>query len=109
MTNEVKLENDTNVQLAQAMDAMSKWSFYLGIERGLKMAMNTIMLKYVGMSMEQYSKAAFKPQVHQMAAVSQIINMLAAGLQEVDNLTKIAEGEAQKAAEEEAKQETESE
>lgn len=83
-------------QMVDAWSAMNRFAFYTGVQRGLMSAMNVIFLKYVGMSFESYTKAAFKPQVHQMASVGSIITLLANGMKEVDELLKLASAEAQK-------------
>ena len=92
-------ENNQAAELQQMVDAwsaMNRFAFYTGVQRGLMSAMNIIFLKYVGMSFESYTKAAFKPQVHQMASVGSIITLLANGMKEVDELLKLATAEAQK-------------
>lgn len=91
-------------KLVETWSAMNKFAFYTGIQRGLMSAMNVIFLKYVGMSFESYTKAAFKPQVHQMASVGSIITLLANGMKEVDELLKLATAEAQKDVEKEEKE-----
>ena len=83
-------------KLVDTWSAMNRFAFYTGVQRGLMSAMNIIFLKYVGMSFESYTKAAFKPQVHQMASVGSIITLLANGMKEVDELLKLATAEAQK-------------
>lgn len=88
-------------KLVDTWSAMNKYAFYTGVQRGLMSAMNVIFLKYVGMSFESYTRAAFKPQIHQMASVSTIITMLANGLKEIDGLLKLAMSEAQKDVEKE--------
>lgn len=92
-------ENNQAAELQKLVDtwsAMNRFAFYTGVQRGLMSAMNIIFLKYVGMSFESYTKAAFKPQVHQMASVGSIITLLANGMKEVDELLKLATAEAQK-------------
>lgn len=91
-------------KLVDTWSAMNKFAFYTGVQRGLMSAMNVIFLKYVGMSFESYTKAAFKPQVHQMASVGSIITLLANGMKEVDELLKLATAEAQKDVEKEEKE-----
>lgn len=92
-------------QMVDAWSAMNKYAFYTGVQRGLMSAMNVIFLKYVGMSFESYTKAAFKPQIHQMAPVSTIVTMLANGLKEIDDLLNLAMTEAQKDVEKEKENE----
>lgn len=92
-------------KLVEAWSNMNKYAFYTGVQRGLMSAMNVIFLKYVGMSFEAYTKAAFKPQVHQMASVGTIVTLLANGLKEIDDLIKLAMTEAQKDVENEKKEE----
>ena len=92
-------ENNQAAELQKLVDtwsAMNRFAFYTGVQRGLMSAMNVIFLKYVGMSFEAYTKAAFKPQVHQMASVGTIVTLLANGLKEIDDLIKLAMTEAQK-------------
>lgn len=101
-------ENNQAAELQQMVDAwsaMNRFAFYTGVQRGLMSAMNVIFLKYVGMSFEAYTKAAFKPQVHQMASVGTIITLLANGLKEIDDLIKLAMSDAQKDVENEKKEE----
>lgn len=88
-------------QMVDAWSAMNKYAFYTGVQRGLMSAMNVIFLKYVGMSFEAYTKAAFKPQIHQMASVSTIVTMLANGLKEIDDLLKLAMTDAKAEVEKE--------
>lgn len=106
MDKEVKEQSQAQElqQMVDAWSAMNRFAFYTGVQRGLMSAMNVIFLKYVGMSFESYTKAAFKPQVHQMASVGSIITLLANGMKEVDELLKLASAEAQKDVEKEEKE-----
>lgn len=83
-------------QLTATFDAMSKYAFWVGVQRGVMSSMNTIMMKYVGMTMEDYSKRMVKPQLHQMAHVGQVTNLLASLLKETNMMMQWAEADAQK-------------
>ena len=95
---EEKKTNQTD-ELQKMVDTwsnMNRYSFFVGTQRGILSAMNVIMIKYTGMSFEQYSKAMIKPQLHQMASVGQCMNLLANLLKSIDELIKVAEIEAKK-------------
>lgn len=99
MENKEKSPETTNLEnMTAAFDAMSKYAFWVGVQRGVMSCMNTIMLRYTGMSMEDYQKKMVKTQVHSMAPVSQIVNMLAQVLKECSIMAQIVEADAQKAA-----------
>lgn len=92
-------------KLIASFDAMSKFAFWTGTQRGVMSSMNTIMLKYVGMSMEEYQKRMVKPQIHAMIPISQVINLLAGLLKEIGIAIEAAEMLAKQQAEKEAKNE----
>lgn len=92
-------ENTQSQELQKMVDTwsnMNRYSFFIGTQRGILSAMNVIMIKYTGMTFEQYSKSMIKPQLHQMASVGQCINLLANLLKSIDELIKVAEMEAKK-------------
>lgn len=82
-------------KLVDTWTAMQRFSFYVGVQRGIMSSMNTIMLKYAGMSFEQFTKVMVKPQLHQVASVGQCMNLLASLLKSVDELVNAATVEAQ--------------
>lgn len=83
-------------QMVEAWSALQKYAFYVGTQRGILSAMNTICLRFGGMTFEDYTKAAFKPQLNQMMTVGQIMQLLGGLLKSIDDLIKLAMTEAQK-------------
>lgn len=91
-------ENTQAQELQQMVDAwssMNRYSFYVGTSRGVLSSLNTICLKYIGMSFEQYQKALVKPQLNTMVSVSQCMVLLLNLLKSIDELVTAAMTEAQ--------------
>lgn len=88
-------------ELVNAWSAMQKYSFYVGCQRGIMSSMNTVCLRFAGMSFEDYTKAAFKPQLNQMMTVGQIMQLLGGLLKSIDDLIKLAMAEAKQEVEKE--------
>ena len=82
-------------QMVDAWSALQKYAFYVGCQRGILSSMNTVCLRFGGISFEDYTKAAFKPQLNQMMTVSQIMQLLGGLLKSIDDLVKLAMAEAQ--------------
>ena len=86
-------ENNQAAELQKLVDtwsAMNRYSFYVGTQRGIMSSMNTICLRFGGISFEDYVKAAFKPQLNQMMTVGQIMQLLGGLLKSVDELINAA-------------------
>lgn len=88
-------------KLVETWSAMNRYSFYVGTQRGILSSMNTLCLRFGGMTFEDYTKAAFKPQLNQMVTVGQCMTLLAGLLKSIDELIKVAMVEAQKDVEKE--------
>lgn len=88
-------------ELVNAWSALQKYSFYVGCQRGIMSSMNTVCLRFAGMSFEDYTKAAFKPQLNQMMTVGQIMQLLGGLLKSIDDLIKLAMAEAKQEVEKE--------
>lgn len=88
-------------QMVDAWSAMNKYSFYVGTQRGILSSMNTICLRFAGMTFEDYTKAAFKPQLNQMMTVGQIMQLLGGLLKSIEELIALAMAEAKKEVEKE--------
>lgn len=83
-------------QMVDTWSALQKYAFYVGCQRGILSSMNTVCLRFGGISFEDYTKAAFKPQLNQMMTVGQIMQLLGSLLKSIDDLIKLAMTEAQK-------------
>lgn len=83
-------------QMVDAWSALQRYAFYVGTSRGVLSSLNTICLKYIGMSFEQYQKALVKPQLNTMISVSQCMALLLNLLKSIDELVNAAMTEAQK-------------
>lgn len=92
-------------QMVDAWSALQKYAFYVGTSRGVLSSLNTICLKYIGMSFEQYQKALVKPQLNTMVSVSQCMALLLNLLKSIDELVNLAMSEAQKDVEKEKRNE----
>lgn len=88
-------------EMVNAWSALQKYSFYVGCQRGIMSSMNTVCLRFAGMSFEDYTKAAFKPQLNQMMTVGQIMQLLGGLLKSIDDLIKLAMAEAKQEVEKE--------
>ena len=97
-------ENNQAAELQKLVDtwsAMNRYSFYVGTQRGIMSSMNTICLRFGGISFEDYVKAAFKPQLNQMMTVGQIMQLLGGLLKSVDELINAAMADAKQELEQE--------
>lgn len=83
-------------QMVDAWSSLQRYAFYVGTSRGVLSSLNTICLKYIGMSFEQYQKALVKPQLNTMVSVSQCMALLLNLLKSIDELVNAAMTEAQK-------------
>lgn len=92
-------------ELVNTWGAMNKYSFYVGTQRGILSAMNTICLRFAGMSFEDYTKSAFKPQLNQMVTVGQCMQLLAGLLKSIEELLALAMVDAKKEMEKEKENE----
>ena len=88
-------------QMVDAWGALQKYSFYVGCQRGILSSINTICLRFAGMSFEDYTKAAFKPQLNQMVTVGQTMQLLAGLLKSIEELVNFAMTEAKAETEKE--------
>ena len=80
---------------------MQRYAFYTGVQRGVLSSMNTLCLRFGGISFEEYTKAAFKPQLNQIFTTGQAMQLLGGLLGSINELIKIAESEAKQEVEKE--------
>lgn len=95
-------------KLVEAWGSMNRYSFFVGCQRGVMSSLNTICLRFAGISFEDYTKAAFKPSLNNMMTVGQCMTLLAGLLQSINELIKVTEMEAKKEVEKENENETKS-
>ena len=95
-------------KLVEAWGSMNRYSFFVGCQRGVMSSLNTICLRFAGISFEDYTKAAFKPSLNAMMTVGQCMTLLAGLLQSINELIKVAEMEAKKEVEKEKENESKS-
>ena len=88
-------------KLVETWGAMQRFAFYTGVQRGVLSSMNTICLRFGGMSFEDYTKAAFKPQLNQMFTTGQAMQLLGGLLSSINGLIQAAEAEAKQEVEKE--------
>ena len=88
-------------KLVETWGAMNKYSFYVGTQRGILSSINTICLRFAGMSFDEYTKKMIKPQLNQLFTTGQAIQLLAGLLNSVNELIALAEQEAKKEIEKE--------
>ena len=81
-------------KMVEAWGAMQKYAFYVGTSRGVLSCLNTLCLRFGGMSFEEYCKRMVKPQLNQMLTLSQALQLLGSLLQSINELIKLAESEA---------------
>ena len=97
-------ENNQAAELQKLVDtwgAMQRYAFYTGVQRGVLSSMNTLCLRFGGISFEEYTKAAFKPQLNQIFTTGQAMQLLGGLLGSINELIKIAESEAKQEVEKE--------
>lgn len=92
-------------KLVETWGAMQRFAFYTGVQRGVLSSMNTLCLRFSGMSFEEYTKAAFKPQLNQMFTTGQAMQLLGGLLSSINELITIAKADAQKDVEKEKENE----
>lgn len=100
-------ENTQSQELQKMVDtwsALQKYAFYVGTQRGILSAMNTICLRFGGMTFEEYTKAAFKPQLNQMFTTQQCLQLLGGLLKSIEELINLAMAEAQQEVTKEGEQ-----
>lgn len=95
-------------KLVETWGAMQRFAFYTGVQRGVLSSMNTLCLRFSGMSFEDYTKAAFKPQLNQMFTTGQAMQLLGGLLSSINELIKLAESEAKQEVEKENENENKS-
>ena len=88
-------------KLVETWGAMQRFAFYTGVQRGVLSSMNTLCLRFGGISFEDYTKAAFKPQLNQMFTTGQAMQLLGGLLGSINELIALAEDEAKKEMENE--------
>lgn len=88
-------------QMVNAWSSLQRYAFYVGTSRGVLSSLNTICLKYIGMSFDQYQKALVKPQLNTMVPVSQCMTLLLNLLKSINELVNLAMSDAQKEVEQE--------
>ena len=82
-------------QMVDAWSAMNRYAFYTGTSRGVLSSMNSLCLRFGGMTFEEYTKAAFKPQLNQMLTLGQALQLLGSLLKSIEELVNAAMAEAQ--------------
>ena len=95
-------------KLVEAWGSMNRYAFYTGIQRGVLSSMNSLCLRFSGITFEAYTKAAFKPQLNQMFTCRQAMELLGGLLGSINELIKVAEMEAKKEVEKENENEDKS-
>ena len=102
-------EKNTQAQELQQMvdtwSAMNKYSFYVGTQRGILSSINTICLRFAGISFDEYTKKMIKPQLNQLFTTGQAIQLLAGLLNSVNELIVLAEKDAKQEIEKEKENE----
>lgn len=83
-------------KLVDTWSAMNRYSFYVGTQRGILSSINTICLRFAGMSFDEYTKKMIKPQLNQLFTTGQAIQLLAGLLNSVNELITLAEQDAKK-------------
>ena len=91
-------------KLVNTWGAMQRYAFYTGVQRGVLSSMNTLCLRFGGMTFEDYTKTAFKPQLNQMFTTGQAMQLLGGLLSSINELIKVAEAEAKQEVEKEGGQ-----
>lgn len=91
-------------QMVDTWSNMNRYAFYMGTSRGVLSCMNSLCLRFGGMTFEEYTKAAFKPQLNQMFTLGQALQLLGSLLKSIDELVNAAMTEAQKDVENEKKE-----
>lgn len=82
-------------ELVDTWSAIQKYSFYVGCQRGILSSINTVCLRFAGLTFEEYTKRMIKPQLNQMMTCGQCITLLAGLLDSVGKLVDVAMAEAQ--------------
>lgn len=91
-------------KIVEAWGAMQKYAFYVGTSRGVLSCLNTLCLRFGGMSFEEYCKRMVKPQLNQMLTLSQALQLLGSLLQSINELINLAESEAKQEVAKEGEQ-----
>lgn len=81
-------------ELVNAWSAMQRYAFYVGVQRGVMSSLNTVCLRFGGISFEDYTKAAFKPQLNQMFTTGQAMQLLGGLLHSINELVNAAMADA---------------
>lgn len=90
-----KNETDNLQDLVSTWNALQRYGFYVGCQRGILSSINTICLRFAGLTFEDYTKRMIKPQLNQMMTCGQCITLLAGLLDSVGKLVDAAMAEAQ--------------
>lgn len=88
-------------ELVNAWSAMQKYAFYVGTQRGVLSAINTLCLRFAGLTFEEYTKKMIKPQLNNMLTVGQAIQLLAGLLSSINELINAAMADAKQELEQE--------
>ena len=97
-------ENNQAAELQKLVDtwsAMQKYAFYVGTQRGVLSAINTLCLRFAGLTFEEYTKKMIKPQLNNMLSVGQAIQLLAGLLSSINELINAAMADAKQELEQE--------
>lgn len=81
-------------ELVNAWSALQRYGFYVGCQRGILSSINTICLRFAGLTFEDYTKRMIKPQLNQMMTCGQCITLLAGLLDSVGKLVNAAMADA---------------
>ena len=88
-------------ELVNAWSAIQRYGFYVGCQRGILSSINTICLRFAGLTFEEYTKKMIKPQLNNMLTVGQAIQLLAGLLSSINELINAAMADAKQELEQE--------
>ena len=100
-------ENTQSQELQKMVDtwsALQKYAFYVGTSRGVLSCLNTLCLRFGGLTFEDYCKRMVKPQLNQMFTLAQALQLLGSLLQSINELINLAESEAKQEVAKEGEQ-----
>ena len=96
-----KNEAENLQDLVSTWNAIQRYAFYVGVQRGVMSSLNTVCLRFGGISFEDYTKAAFKPQLNQMFTTGQAMQLLGGLLHSINELVNAAMADAKQELEQE--------
>lgn len=96
-----KNETENLQDLVSTWNAIQRYGFYVGCQRGILSSINTICLRFAGLTFEEYTKKMIKPQLNNMLTVGQAIQLLAGLLSSINELINAAMADAKQELEQE--------